>query len=247
MKPELHAALFCMHRPKHSEAAVTVAGKILRAARPTHIWFGGDLADCKAVSYWEKRKRSEFDEMSFQREIDDTHRYLAKIRKQHPKAAITWIEGNHEIRMPSYLAKNAPPLLSLRALHMPELYELDDIGVEYVAGPQTIARGNFMLKHGKKYGENAGKKEVEAEGKSGMCSHNHRTRLHSHTFRGRKPVLWWHGGCLCQLEPDYVSTDSVRNWQHAVNLISVRGGLWNVEQIMIHNGRAVWRGKEYTA
>lgn len=243
----LHAVLFCMHRPMHSESAVGCAMKLMKEADPTDIILGGDFADFKKISAWSKRRLSELTEVSFQAEVDEGEAFLARLRRQHPKARIRWREGNHENRLERYLLGGAKELSSLRCLRIPELYHLADYDIEYTTSNISLADGQFLVKHGCYCGERAGVNELLAEGKSGMCSHNHRERKTGRTFRDQKPLFWFHGACLCNLHPDYISEDVSRNWQHGVNFVETKGKLWHADQVSINRGLAFWRGKEFRA
>lgn len=241
----LWGVMFCLHRPLHDEAAVRVAHKVMRAAGVEGIWWGGDLVDLATVSRWDD---SDDYEHCLQDEFDDLARYFDWVHKRHPKLKrLVWQDGNHEDRVAHYLRRNAQKLTSLRCLKLESLARVDEFGVERVHGPKKLAGGRFMLKHGVKTGEYAGRAELAIEGRSGMCSHNHRLRVWSGSPRDRKPLFWYHGGTLMSLPPRYVDRDNWMSWQQGVNLLWVNGTDWSVEQVPVYRGKAVWRGMEFSA
>ena len=242
----LWGVMFCQHRPMHDQRALSVTHKIFKAAGINGLWNGGDLVDLGAVSYFSDSRDMSAD---LQYEFDDLQRawdwedkfYHGQLDER------VWQDGNHEFRLYSYIRDNSPGLRSLRCLSLDELAGVEDHGITRVHGPAIMADDSFVLKHGVATGEYAGKKEIEKEGRSGMCSHNHRVRIHTRAERNRRPKYWYHGGCLMQLPPQYAKKEDWMNWQQCCNLVMIDGDNVHVEQIPIYNGQAFWGGKLFTA
>lgn len=242
----LWGVMFCMHRPMHDQRAMNVAHKIFKEAGVNGLWYGGDLIDLGAVAYFSSSRdmshelQYEFDDL--QRMWDWEDKYYGGTLEER-----VWQDGNHEHRLYSYLRDNAPNLRSLRCLTLESLSRCEDHGITRLHGPAILAEDSFVIKHGTATGEYAGKREMMREGRSGICSHNHRVRIHTQTERNRRPKYWYHGGCLMELPPKYGKKDEWMNWQQCVNLVRIEGDRFAVEQIPIYEGEAFWGGKLFTA
>lgn len=242
----LWGVLFCQHRPAHDERALSVAHQIFKAAGINGLWNGGDLIDLAAVAYFSSSRDMS---VELQYEFDDLQRswdWEDKFYKGTLEETV-WQDGNHEARLYSYLRDNAPALRSLRCLRLEELANIQDHGITRVHGPAIMAEDTFVIKHGIATGEYAGRKEIEKEGRSGICSHNHRIRIHTRSERNRKPKTWYHGGCIMQLPAKYLKREDWMNWQQCCNLVRIDGNNVHVEQIPIHEGEAFWGGKVFKA
>jgi hypothetical protein len=96
--------------------------------------------------------------------------------------------------------------------------------------------------------EYAVKAELLSEGRDGMCGHNHRNAMWQRTTQGRRPLTWWHIGCLCKTDPEYMKCDDqVANWQQGQAFITEYPARAAVELVPIHRGVAYWRGRRYEA
>jgi UDP-2,3-diacylglucosamine pyrophosphatase LpxH len=205
----------------------------------------GDLLDFAPISRF--RDAATYTH-TLQDELDQASEYLASLRSAHPKARIVYQRGNHEHRLKYYLLRNAEALSELRGLSLASLLSLDKHRVELVDGRRYLAGGSFVLKHGTHYGVYATRRELLAEGRSGMCGHNHRDELASFTPFRRRPVSWWHVGCLCGTEPKYMKDDDqAANWQQALGFLEVGKSGVGVELVPIYRGACTWRGREFHA
>ena len=58
-------------------------------------------------------------------ELETTIQFFEWLRSRLPKARIIWKEGNHEARLPRYMAKNAPALCGTKHIMLPVLGALE--------------------------------------------------------------------------------------------------------------------------
>lgn len=259
--------------PMHDDAAIGVALQITKDARPDHIVNLGDLLDLPEWSS-KFIVLPEF-VLTTQPTIDEAHRFLARQRAVAPDAEITLLAGNHDDRLGLAITRNALAALRLRQanapdswpiLSLPNLLRTDDIGVRYIggypAGRIELAHGNDTMTplyaiHGERLDV---VKVAKAERQSFVQGHIHRQQLHSETYEYRghpQTVVAFSPGCLCRIDGAVPSTKSGQdergvpmrrweNWQQGLAVVTeTDDGLWSVEQIPIHHGRALWRGKEY--
>lgn len=125
--------------------------KVAADLQPEQIVQIGDGIDFPQVSQWSKGTAGEYSE-TLQLHIDGYRKeVLAALREAAPGAKMTWLEGNHDLRIRDYVKKYAAPLGYLRALEMPNLFELDELDISYVRGPLRIAT-NTLAVHGHESG-----------------------------------------------------------------------------------------------
>lgn len=131
-----------------------VLGKILRVIRdrqPDLIVQIGDGIDFPTVSQWSKGTAGEYAD-TLQEHIEGYRAdVLVPLRSAAPDARITWLEGNHDLRLREFVRKYAAPLTNLRALQVESLFELEDLDVRYERGPLRIAT-NTLAVHGHESG-----------------------------------------------------------------------------------------------
>jgi hypothetical protein len=127
------------------------------------------------------------------------------------------LKSNHLDRLRRYLWAHAQALAGLDALAIPELLHLRDHNIEYM---DFYIHKNFLFKHGNLVSKEAGmtaRRELAAEGMSGVSGHTHRLAQIYARERGGK-YTWIENGCLCTLDPDWM--DNVANWQHGISIVS---------------------------
>lgn len=137
--------------PYHDKVALDKLIRVAADFQPDQIVQIGDGIDFPQVSQWSKGTAGEYAD-TLQSHIDGFRSsVLEPMREAAPKAAITWIEGNHDLRVRDFVKKYAAPLGPLRALEMPALFGLDDLSVNYERGPFRIGTNTYAI-HGHESG-----------------------------------------------------------------------------------------------
>jgi hypothetical protein len=187
------------------------------------------------------------------------------------------LEGNHDNRLPIAITKNAMAALRLRRANAPEewpvlslqaLLRLDELGVTYhdgyPAGRVKLAAGTapqtpLYAIHGERLTVSAVAKN---ERQSYVQGHIHRIQDHFETYEvdGEQVIVnAWSTGTLARVDGAIPSTKGGstikgrpikrwEGWQQGVGVVTVMAdGSWEKEIIPIREGRAIWRGEEYTA
>ena len=121
-----------------------------RTSSPTPSFQIGDAIDFPQVSRWTKGTADEY-APTLQEHITGFREILRDLRAAAPKAKITWLEGNHDLRLRDFVQNYAAPLRTLDALTTENLFELSEVGVEYVKGPFRIAPNTYAV-HGHESG-----------------------------------------------------------------------------------------------
>lgn len=93
MKARKVAFVSDIHAPYHDPSAVELTLKILADAKPDVLFFGGDIADCYAVSDFDRDPQRV---VRFQDELDSAIAIMSAMRGLAKNAL--FLPGNHESR-----------------------------------------------------------------------------------------------------------------------------------------------------
>lgn len=133
--------------PYHSPLMLTKILRVIEDVKPDAILFIGDAIDLPQPSQWNKGNPGEYTG-TLQKHISGFVKdVLQPVRAAALYASISWLEGNHDLRIQSYLTKYAPALAPLHALSMESLFGLDALDVEYVKGPIRVGTNTLAI-HG---------------------------------------------------------------------------------------------------
>lgn len=243
-----------VHIPFQDDGAVAVMEALLRDYQPQYLVCLGDLLDAGRLS-----KKFPTDPNRLDTLQDDINAAKVKLHQWAtlaPQAQRWLLEGNHEQRLTRLIwglegaERELAKLNAFRdALTWPVMLGLAEIGWQWVAyedQPRNDLLPHLLVKHGNFVSAEAGmtaKREWQKYGHSGVSGHTHRAVVWRHKdFNGQ--ATWIEGGCLCRYDTPGAASP---NWQQAVTLIEWNpdGALMQVEQVLIREGRALWRGTEY--
>lgn len=242
------------HIPYQDDAAVAIAEALVKAFDPHVLVHLGDLLDAGRLSSKFPTDPARID--TLQGDIDKARVKLAHWAQLAPRADRWLLEGNHCERLTRLIwglegaQRELVKLTKVReAATWPSLLCLDEIGWKWVGyddQPRADILPHLLVKHGNYVSQEAGmtaKREWQKAGKSGISGHTHRASVWRHRdYNGQ--ATWIEAGCLCDL--NRTPPGGNPNWQQAVTLIewSEDESLMNVEQVLIRDGRALWRGEE---
>lgn len=137
--------------PYHDKVAVNKILSVAEDLQPDRIVQIGDLIDHPTTSQWSKGTALEYAPI-LQDHITGLRKdFLSPLREAAPKAALTWLEGNHDLRLREYVKKYAAPLMTLDALSTESLFGLPELDVRYVKGPHRIGTNTYAI-HGHESG-----------------------------------------------------------------------------------------------
>lgn len=132
--------------PYHDKLALSKLVSVANDLQPDAILQIGDGIDFPTVSRWAKDTALEY-APTLQKHIDGFKGVLSEFRDAVPKAKITWLEGNHDLRLKEFIKSYAPALGTLRALEMENLFGLPELDIEYRKGPIHIGTNTYAV-HG---------------------------------------------------------------------------------------------------
>lgn len=232
-----------------------MALQIVRDFQPDIRIAGSDGMDFYSISKFD-HDPERLKEGKLQREIDKWAAGQREWTSACPTAHVFFIIGNHEDRLRKYIWKH-PELSDLKALKLPNILGLDELGIYWewekkeLANLELVLHDRLVVKHGdliRKYSAYTAKGELENENYaiSTLTGHSHRGGTHYATTR-KGVIVAQEGFCLCNLEPEYMRHP---NWQQGLVLAEVSEKSLAMEPIPFYRVRgkvkAAWRGKEYT-
>lgn len=204
----------------HDDSALSVALQVIAELNPDQVVMVGDNLDF--AEFGKYLTAPTFKQM-IQPAIDRAAEFLQDLRAAAPKAKITWIQGNHEKRLPSYIQANAEAAFGLTrginpknnelrdrwpVLSLPVLLWMDELGVEYLSGYPEAAyyiNSNLRIVHGDKVVSNGSttNKYLNTNSVSVIYGHIHRNEMAfqtRETDQGPRTIMAASPGCLCRID-----------------------------------------------
>lgn len=132
--------------PYHDALMLKKIMQVIEDIKPDAIFQIGDGIDFPQVSRWSKGTAGEY-APTLQEHISGWHGVLEELRSIAPDAEITWLEGNHDLRLSEFVKQYAAPLMTLDALSTESLFRLEALAISYVQGPVRIATNTYAV-HG---------------------------------------------------------------------------------------------------
>lgn len=236
------------HVPYHDKRAWELALKVGQANKVKHIIHLGDLADCYAISAHSKNPLRTT-EKRMKHEVDAVR---AAVRDMNSVGATTkaFVEGNHEDRLPRYLADKAPDLFDLDSLQPQHLFGFG--GWIYRRYREDHRLGKLYAVHDIGYaGRYAAQRVLDTYQHNVVSGHTHRL---SYIVEGNaageshvSATLGWLGDARAA---DYMHrVKAMRDWQLGFGIawLDTKTGHVHVQPVPIVNYKCVVGGKEYRA
>jgi predicted phosphodiesterase len=207
--------------PIHDPDAIDVALQILAYVKPDLVIFVGDNLDAAEMG---KYRLTPAFAQTTQPTIDYLNQLLIHVRKiVGPECEIRWLEGNHELRLSTYILDNAKAAFGLRkagvpdswpALSVPNLCNFDLHDVTYVPGypaNRTWINSRLQVIHGTHVVSNGSTahKYLATERVSTVYGHIHRREWAERTrtgYDGPQTILAMSPGCLAKVTGEVPST-----------------------------------------
>jgi predicted phosphodiesterase len=225
-----------IHIPFHDRDAVIAALKYGKERGADMVILLGDIADCFAVSFWEKDPRKR----KFSEEIKSVKAFLDVVRETFPKGRIIYKLGNHEDRLERYMRVKAPELLGVPEFEFQAMFGLDANKIQLVKDNRPIRLGKLNLIHGHEYRFAISNPVNPARGlflrgkSHGICGHFHQSSQHTERTLEQRSISTWSLGCLCDLHPEY---SVLNNWTTGFGFVEVdKAGAFTVQNLRIVNG-----------
>lgn len=246
-----------VHFPFHDRKAVEVLYKITDLVQPTELFCIGDVYDFWQLSDHRPPEHTKMDpwQIDLQETVELGSEHLGQmLRISNPKDAY-FLHGNHEDRWSRLLSairdnRRMMHMMGLPgvsdALQLDKILGLDELGyktLSYIQDDLLVIRDRLVVEHGYSVSKWAGRARIDHYGKSAIFGHTH--RIQNYTKRDLNgTIAGWSVGCLCNLDQHYVRYP---DWAQGFAVIVWKkledGWMFNVEQVRIHDGTAVFRDK----
>ena len=239
------------HFPQQCDASIAILLETIRQLKPQELILNGDTVDLLAVSKYPKDQRYKWD---LQEEVVAFHRFLHQVMQIGGAWGMTIreTEANHSgngtaSRWHRYLSDRVPvlyahpeaqQLLNYETWFYPTWAPIALVDSAIIAEDLLVLHGDMVRKHA-------------AYSARGHAEKWHSSVMHSHTHRmgcsfERIPAIGtrpehirraFEIGCMCSLQPSYVSAP---NWTNGFAIVSHgdRDAEYGVELVSIQNGRA---------
>ena len=240
------------HFPQHCPASIAVLLETIRVLKPKRLILNGDTVDLLAVSKYPKDQRHTYD---LREEAVAFHEFLHQVVtiSRGWSMEIVETEANHSgngtaSRWHRYLSDRVPvlyghpkaaELLRYETWFYPEWAPIQLVESVVIADDLLILHGDLVRKHA----AYSARGHAEKWHSSVMHSHTHRMgssleRIPAVGTRGEAVRRAYEIGCLCNLQPSYVSAP---NWTNGFAIISHDADEqdYGVELVNVQRGQAV--------
>lgn len=236
------------HAPYHDKRAWDLALTVGQAIKPKHIIHLGDLADCYSISSHSKNP-ARVSEKRMKHEIEAVRACVRDLNSLGAKNKI-FTEGNHEDRLPRYLADKAPDLYDLQALQPSELFGFQ--GWTYKRYREDHKLGKLYVVHDIGYAGRYAAQRVLDTYQHNVCSgHTHRlSYIVEGNAAGESHVSATFGWLGDARAADYMHrVKAMRDWQlgFGVGWLDPNSGTVHIQPVPIVKYKCVVGGKEYSA
>lgn len=234
-----------IHIPRHDPELLSAARKCWLDIADRHggldyIFLDGDIIDAGAIARFERSLDASKD--SFTAELEQTREFLVNIRKEHPKARIIYVEGNHEYRVRRLIMEPKDRMRwewLIDFVHLRQSLGLEDLGIEYVehagtAGQMKVQYGDCLIGHWgiarSKVGATAHHLMDRYSGYKIVQGHvHHGARVSKQT--GRFSVWGIENPCMCPITDVDYTIDP--NWQQGFTVLTEVGGVVHSELVIV--------------
>ena len=242
--------------PYHDTDAIEALNKYIHAVKPDEIVINGDFMDFPMLST--KFRRNHTTRYALQQHLDEGKYVLKSHRKAAPNAKITLLEGNHELRLRSFVEEQADALEPLldTALSVESLLGLDEYGVDWIPGWDTgkaiWERDGLMITHGSWHSKSSAAKSHLAYYGSTIFAHIHRPTIAAETDFFGVPKIARSVGCLCNIagdnQPPRAGTTPGSDWVQGFAVVHFGDTRYQVHSMDIIKGEIIGlNGKTYRA
>lgn len=224
----------------------------LSSLAPEEIVLLGDHVDVGGI--FSTHQRNYVDELhySYEDDCDAASEFLDEVQRRAPKAAIHYLEGNHEAHAQRWVARtfnHARDAEAVRNLIAPERkLKLKQRGVRYYLSSElhqglsvrgAIRLGKCFFTHGISAAKQAASVHLAAFGACVVFGHCHRAMSVVSRTVVAEEIGAWCPGTLAKLQPLYLHT-GVSSWSHgyAVQLVNPSGTFLHV-QVPIVKGKSM--------
>jgi len=252
---ERHLFIPDLQIPDENKKAVNLMFDFIGDYKPDKVHIMGDLMNFTRISKFLVLGDSG---ATVKEELDASRKFLTdlekKVRHYKPDAEINYLEGNHELRLAKYIARNADEITDVTdtdgevLLTVPHLLGLKELGINWISYYEKHKEGDTIIEHGDIARVKAGytaQGMIDRRGKSGFSVHTHRLAFVTRMIDGEERY-WVEAGSLCNLEPTptYMKQPDWVNG-FAIGLYDKGEKIMHPATILIQKGQFVYNDRLY--
>jgi len=253
---ERHLFLCDFQIPDQNEDSINIIKtRFIPDLKPDHLHLMGDMVNFTRVSKYPipvDYKVSLGDEIDMAKGV--IFDLTEKARKAYPGCKVIWYEGNHEMRLQKYLARNADALGDVvddegeAVVTVPHLMSLKEHDIEWVPYYKSKQLGDVEIEHGEIIRVKAGyaaQAMIDRRGHSGISGHTHRLAFITRNQDGVEK-FWIEAGSLCNPQPNpmYVKKPDWTNG-FAVGIYDKKTKILHPIPVMFQKGQFAFNNKVY--
>lgn len=241
-------------KPFHDRKSLDVILKILSKNSFDEIVIDGDMLDFSEASTFAQKPEFAF---TMQPALNELGWYLSEIRRLSPYSKITYINGNHCLRVTKRIIENASFAYNLKVVgqdvsifSIRNLLNLDKYNInfieDYPAGKYWIT-DDLVIKHGN-FTNLA--KELSVTMVSVIMGHLHRPETISKTIHdryGKKTVTVSCVPALCNNTGIVPGSEAGPIWSTGFTYVetNLRNNQSNVHHVITHDGECIFKDEVY--
>jgi hypothetical protein len=236
-----------LHYPHVDPKYISIATSLIKYLKPDYVIQCGDALDASTISSYTQNPKIT------NRLIDEIEAYRKQLdvwqKIMVPGSVFHQLEGNHSERLQRFVAKNCKEIHQL-VNDIPTMLgfkERNKGGVKFVWHPlykwDSCKIGDVVFHHGTYYDKNLAVTNLTRYPGVNFCQgHAHR---YSHAAaNGFWSVSLGHGSLAHKTAHIHAPNTT---WQQAMGVVTFISGKGHFEPILVNNGKAVFRGKEFKA
>lgn len=239
----------------HDRAFIHRQCEMIKDLRPDTIISTGDELDATSLGRWVRGLPEEF-ETTLQDELDMWYEIASWINEAAPNAEKRMCRSNHTDRLPISLRARLPGLRDLRALQLPALMRLDELGWTYdnPPGSATEFLPGVTYSHGDEWSitshsqANKAREIVKHRATHVVFGHSHQAGLYTQAlgYNFNSEVKWAMnvGTGMAFDRADYIKHGSP-NWSRGIGIIYYDGNDAHPELVLDLGGKMRWNGRSY--
>ncbi len=226
--------------------------KDLKVLDPDEVVMLGDHLDCGGTFNNHQRTYTNEIPETYEDDIHAAHCFIDEIQKRAPRAAVHYLEGNHEGHVERWASrtflnkKDADAVLE--RMGPAAVLDLKRRGIKYykrsehymgVSIPGTIKLGACFFTHGISHGKHATYQHLVRFSANVVHGHTHRSQSHIERTVTSDGHGAWCPGTLAKLQPLYKHT-APSSWSHGygVQFVNPSGKFMHVN-VPIHSGKSM--------
>ena len=223
------------------DSSYTLFKKVVKLSKPNITICLGDLLDFSYISHF-----TELGEAEGKRLVEDLGIFKEELSyfKKCTKEQVIFLQGNHEDRLNKLLLKN-PVLIGIVDLAK----TCEDIGVTYIPTNEQPYKlfDDLYLCHGLTFAKHFAAKLADTAGCSIISGHTHRTQMFVNSYPDGRIIKSYGIGSLTDIIEYYEKGKRITGHSNSfAELLVDDSGYWQMNIIMIENGKCIMDGKLFT-